>query len=66
MTEIVISLDRGPDNQPVGVLRRPTGDTVPFTGWLALVRLLDDELRAVGERARDAEDTAAGDPSRAD
>jgi hypothetical protein len=46
MADIVISLERGPDEQPVGLLRKATGEAVPFTGWLALIRLLEDELSA--------------------
>ncbi len=66
MTEIVINLERGPDNQPVGELRNPAGDTMPFTGWLALVRLLEDELTATGSPAPDPGDTEADHPSRPD
>ena len=49
MTVIVINLERGPEGQPVGRLRKESGQTVPFTGWLDLVRVLEDELRAAGE-----------------
>jgi hypothetical protein len=45
MAEIVINLERGPDDQPVGQLRTGSGQTVQFTGWLNLIRLLEDELR---------------------
>jgi hypothetical protein len=45
MTEIVINLERGPDDQPVGQLRTGSGQTVLFTGWLNLIRVLEDELR---------------------
>lgn len=51
MTVIVINLERGPEGQPVGRLRKESGQTVPFTGWLDLVRVLEDELRAAGESA---------------
>ena len=51
MTVIVINLERGPEGQPVGRLRKESGRTVPFTGWLDLVRVLEDELRAAGESA---------------
>jgi hypothetical protein len=44
MTEIVINLARGPDGQPVGKLRAAER-ALPFTGWLDLIRLLEDELR---------------------
>ena len=46
MTVIVINLERGPEGQPVGRLRKESGRTVPFTGWLDLVRVLEDELLA--------------------
>lgn len=49
MTVIVINLERGPEGQPVGRLRGESGQTVPFTGWLDLVRVLEDEFRAAGE-----------------
>jgi hypothetical protein len=64
MTVIVINLERGPEGQPVGRLRKESGQTVPFTGWLDLVRVLEDELRAAGEPAG----TCASDnhPSSAD
>jgi hypothetical protein len=52
MTEVVISLRMGPDGQPVGRLRRGSGRVVPFTGWLQLIRALEEELEA-----------AAADPS---
>ena len=45
MTEIVINLERGPDDQPTGQLRTGSGQIVPFTGWLNLIRVLEDELR---------------------
>ena len=51
MTVIVINLGRGPEGQPVGRLRKESGHTVSFTGWLDLVRVLEDELRAAGEPA---------------
>jgi hypothetical protein len=66
MTDIVINLERGPDGQPAGLLRTATGETVPFTGWLALVRLLEDELETAGSPAHDAGNALAGDPSSAD
>lgn len=46
MTEIVINLERGPDGQPTGQLRAPPGSAAPFTGWLDLIRLLEDQLPA--------------------
>ncbi|HEY2552122.1 MAG TPA: hypothetical protein VGI64_16265 [Streptosporangiaceae bacterium] len=44
MTQIVIRLQRGPDDQPVGALRTGRGADLPFTGWLDLIRLLEREL----------------------
>jgi hypothetical protein len=44
MTEITINLARGPDGQPVGRLR-VAERALSFTGWLDLIRLLEDELR---------------------
>ena len=52
MAEIVIRLRMGPDGQPAGQLRRASGRTVPFLGWLELIRALEEEL-----------DAAAADPS---
>jgi hypothetical protein len=51
MTDIKLRLERGPDNQPVGVLRSGTGQLVEFTGWLDLVRVLEDELLAADSAA---------------
>ena len=45
MTEIVINLERGPDDQPAGQLRTESGQIVSFTGWLNLIRVIEDELR---------------------
>jgi hypothetical protein len=45
MAEIVINLERGPDDQPIGQLRTESGEVVRFTGWLNLIRLIEDELR---------------------
>jgi hypothetical protein len=44
MTEIVIQLQHGPDGQPAGQLTTGTGQVVAFTGWLHLIRLLEDQL----------------------
>jgi len=44
MAEIVIRLERGPDDQPVGQVRLASGRLASFTGWLALIRMLEDEL----------------------
>jgi hypothetical protein len=46
MSEIEISLEMGPDGQPAGELRRGSGRPVAFTGWLELVRALEEELEA--------------------
>jgi hypothetical protein len=53
MTAITINLARGPEGQPVGHLHTATGQTIAFTGWLDLIRVLEDELRTVGEAAPD-------------
>lgn len=45
MTKIMINLERGPDDQPTGQLTTGTGQTIAFTGWLHLIRILEDELR---------------------
>jgi hypothetical protein len=45
MTQIMIHLERGPDDQPVGQLTTGTGQIIRFTGWLHLIRLLEDQLR---------------------
>jgi hypothetical protein len=47
MAEIVIRLERGPDDQPAGEVRLTSGLIREFTGWLALIRLLEDEMRAL-------------------
>jgi hypothetical protein len=44
MTQILITLERGPDGQPTGQLTTGTGHAVAFTGWLHLIRLLEDQL----------------------
>jgi hypothetical protein len=44
MTQIVIRLERGPAGQPAGQLTTGTGHVVAFTGWLHLIRLLEDQL----------------------
>jgi hypothetical protein len=44
MTEIVIQLEHGPDGQPAGQMTTGTGQVVAFTGWLHLIRLLEDQL----------------------
>lgn len=44
MTEIVINVERGSDGQPVGWLRTSSGEVVEYTGWLRLIRALEDEL----------------------
>jgi hypothetical protein len=50
MPRIMIHLVPGQDEQPVGWLATETGEEIAFTGWLHLIRLLEDELsRAPGE-----------------
>jgi hypothetical protein len=44
MTDIVIHLEPSPDGQPAGQLTTSTGHVVAFTGWLHLIRLLEDQL----------------------
>jgi hypothetical protein len=52
MTDIAIHLERGPDDQPTGHLTTGSGRVRPFTGWLSLIRVLEDELReSAGPRA---------------
>jgi hypothetical protein len=50
MTQIVIHLERGPDEQPVGQFTTGTGSVTYFSGWLHLIRLLEDELRDAASR----------------
>ena len=44
MTQIIIDLEPGPDGQPAGQLTTGTGQIIGFTGWLHLIRLLEDQL----------------------
>jgi hypothetical protein len=44
MTDIVIRLEPGPGGQPAGQLTTSTGQVIAFTGWLHLIRLLEDQL----------------------
>jgi hypothetical protein len=44
MTQIVIQLEDGPDGQPAGQMTTGAGQVVAFTGWLHLIRLLEDQL----------------------
>jgi hypothetical protein len=44
MTDIVLRLERGPDGQPAGQLRTRDGQVVTFTGWLDLIRAIEDQL----------------------
>ncbi len=60
MTEIVINLERGPDGQPTGHLRAQPASAAPFTGWLGLIRLLEDQLRA--EDGRGGSGAPDGEP----
>jgi hypothetical protein len=59
MTKIVIDLEPGPGGQPVGKLRS-TGPSLPFAGWLELVRLLEQELGGAG--GPDGQPHSIGDP----
>jgi hypothetical protein len=47
MTQILIKLEPGPAGQLAGQLTTGAGEVVGFTGWLHLLRLLEDEVRAV-------------------
>jgi hypothetical protein len=49
MTDIVIHLEPGPDGQPAGQLTTSAGHVVAFTGWLHLIRLLEDQLAQLPE-----------------
>jgi hypothetical protein len=66
MAEIVIRLERGPDDQPVGEVRLNSGHVAAFIGWLALIRLLEDEMRALplygAVPSQTAEPPGAGQP----
>ena len=44
MTQILIQIEQGPDGQPAGRLTTATGHVAAFTGWLHLIRLLEDQL----------------------
>jgi hypothetical protein len=44
MTQIVIQFEPGPDGQPAGQLTDGAGHVAAFTGWLHLIRLLEDQL----------------------
>jgi hypothetical protein len=44
MTQIVIDIEPGSGGQPAGQLMTSTGHVVAFTGWLRLIRLLEDQL----------------------
>jgi len=44
MTQIIIDLEPGPGGQPAGQLTTGTGQIIRFTGWLHLIRLLEDQL----------------------
>ncbi|HUA40481.1 MAG TPA: hypothetical protein VMA32_02870 [Streptosporangiaceae bacterium] len=47
MAEIVIRLERGPDDRPVGQVLLASGRVARFAGWLELIRMLEDEIRAL-------------------
>jgi hypothetical protein len=46
MTQILINLESGPEGQLAGQLTTGAGEVVAFAGWLHLLRLLEDEVRA--------------------
>jgi hypothetical protein len=60
VNEIVINLERGPDGQPTGRLRAQPGSAAPFTGWLDLIRLLEDQLRAADGHSGSADPNGPG------
>jgi hypothetical protein len=47
MTQILIHLERGADGQLAGHVTTGAGEVVVFTGWLHLLRLVEDEARAI-------------------
>ena len=55
MTQILIHLEPGSDGQLAGQLTTGGGEVVAFTGWLHLLRLLEDEVRAVEDPRFDHE-----------
>ena len=59
MTQIIIDLEPGPEGQPAGQLTTGTGQIIGFTGWLHLIRLLEDQL---GRRPPQHNADAAADP----
>jgi hypothetical protein len=61
MTQILIHLEPGPDGQPAGQLTTSTGHVVAFTGWLHLIRLLEDQL-AQATRPSGTVPSAPGSP----
>lgn len=65
MTEIMINLERGPDDQPTGQVTTGTGQAIPFTGWLHLIRILEDELRQ-SPRPPETSHAGAGPPATSD
>jgi hypothetical protein len=55
MTQILINLEPGPEGQLAGQLTTGAGEVVGFTGWLHLLRLLEDEVRAAETPSFDCE-----------
>jgi hypothetical protein len=51
MTDMMLRLQRGPDGQPTGHLRTGSGQVIEFTGWLDLIRVLEDQLPEADPRA---------------
>jgi hypothetical protein len=47
MTRISIDLGPGSDGQPNGKISGKVWQSTSFTGWLELIRLLEDELASI-------------------
>ncbi len=58
MARIVINLERGAEDQPVGHITTATGHDASFTGWLHLIRLLEDVFRDEPRQASTTGDLA--------
>jgi hypothetical protein len=59
---IVIETDIQPGEPPTGVLRREgLGDGTRFSGWIDILRLLEEAVRQGRERATDDEGLEATD-----
>lgn len=62
MTDIMIKLERGPDDQPAGRLETKTGQVIQFTGWLNLIRILEDQLHRAPRSPNAGPANSAVDP----